>query len=92
VSVLAAWLLGSRFRVPLGLWMFPFGFIYCVVLCRRVFENRGLRRIFGPNRDNVTEERRKLHSEEVHKLYSTPNIIRQIKARSMRWAGHVALM
>jgi hypothetical protein len=58
----------------------------------RVFENRFLRRIFGPKRDEVTGEWRKLHSEELHILYSSPNIIRQIKSRRMRWAGHVALM
>jgi hypothetical protein len=58
----------------------------------RVFENRVLRRIFGPNRDEVTGEWRKLHSEELHNLYSPPNIIRQIKSIRMRWAGHVARM
>jgi hypothetical protein len=58
----------------------------------RVFENRVLRRIFGPKRDEVTGEWRKLHNEEVHNLYSSPDIIRQIKSRRMRWAGHVACM
>jgi hypothetical protein len=58
----------------------------------RVFENMVLRRIFGPKRDEVTGEWRKLHSEELHILYSSPNIIRQIKSRRMRWAGHVARM
>jgi hypothetical protein len=58
----------------------------------RVFENRVLRRIFGPKRDNVMGERRKLHSGELHILYSSPDIIRQIKSRKMRWAGHVACM
>jgi hypothetical protein len=58
----------------------------------RVFENSFLRRIFGPKRDEVTGEWRKLHSEELHNLYSSPNIIRQIKSRRMRWAGHVARM
>jgi hypothetical protein len=57
-----------------------------------VFENRVLRRIFGPKRIEVTGERRKLHNEELHILYSSPNIIRQIKSRRMRWAGHVAHM
>jgi hypothetical protein len=57
----------------------------------RVFENRVLRRIFGPKRDEVTGEWRKLHNE-LHSLYLSPNIIRQIKSRRMRWAGHVARM
>jgi hypothetical protein len=55
----------------------------------RVFENRVLRRIFGHKRDNVREQWRKLHSGELHNLYSLPIIIRQIKSRKMRWAGHV---
>jgi hypothetical protein len=58
----------------------------------RVFENRVLRRIFGPKRDEVTGEWRKLHSEELHDLYSSPDIIRQVKSRRMRWVGHVARM
>jgi hypothetical protein len=58
----------------------------------RVFENRVLRRIFGPRRDEVTGDWRKLHNEEVHNLYSSPNIIRMIKSRRMRWARHVARM
>jgi hypothetical protein len=58
----------------------------------RVFENRVLRRIFGPKRDEVTGEWRKLHSEELHNLYSSPDIIRQVKSRRMRWAGHVTRM
>jgi hypothetical protein len=57
-----------------------------------VFENRVLRRIFGPKRDEVTGEWRKLHKGELHNLYSSPDIIRQIKSRRMRWAGHVARM
>jgi hypothetical protein len=56
----------------------------------RVFENRVLRRIFGSKRDEVTGEWSKLHSGELHNLYSSPDIIRQIKSRRMRWAGHVA--
>jgi hypothetical protein len=58
----------------------------------RVFENRVLRRIFGPKRDEVTEEWRKLHSGELHNLYSSPDIIRQIKSGRIRWAGHVTRM
>jgi hypothetical protein len=58
----------------------------------RVFENRVLRRIFGPKRDEVTGEWRKLHSEEFRDLYSSPSIIRIIKSRRMRWADHVARM
>jgi hypothetical protein len=53
----------------------------------RVFENRVLRRIFGPKRDEVTEGWRKLHNEELQNLYSSPVIIRMIKSRRMRWAG-----
>jgi hypothetical protein len=56
----------------------------------RVFENRIPRRIFGRKRDEVTGEWRKLHNEELHNLYSSSVIIRQIKSREMRWAGHVA--
>jgi len=58
----------------------------------RVFENRVLRRVFGPKRDEVTEEWRKLHTEELMNLYSLPNIVRVVKSRRMRWAGHVARM
>jgi hypothetical protein len=58
----------------------------------RVFENRVLRRIFGPKRDEVTGEWRKSHNEELYILYSFPNIIRQIQSRRMRWAGHMARM
>jgi hypothetical protein len=58
----------------------------------RVFEKRVLRRIFGPKSDEVTGEWRKLHSGELHNLYSSPDIIRQIKSKRMRWAGHVARM
>jgi hypothetical protein len=57
-----------------------------------VFENRVLRGIFGPKRDNVTGEWRKLHNEELHNLYSSPDIIRQVKLRQMRLVAHVARM
>jgi hypothetical protein len=57
-----------------------------------LFENRVLRRMFGHKRDEVTGEWRKLHNEELHNLYSSSNIIRQMKSRLMRWAGHVACM
>jgi hypothetical protein len=58
----------------------------------RVFKNRVLRRIFGPKRDEVTKERRKLHNEKINDLYPSPNIVRMKKSRGMRWAGHVARM
>jgi hypothetical protein len=57
-----------------------------------VIKNRVLRRIFGPKRDEATGEWRKLHNGELHNLYSSPDIIRQIRSMSMRWAGHVACM
>jgi hypothetical protein len=57
-----------------------------------VFENRELRRIFGPKRGEETGGWRKLHNEKLHNLYSSPSIIRIIKSRMMRWAGHVARM
>jgi len=58
----------------------------------RVFKNRVLRRIFGPKRDEVAGEWRKLHNEELNVLYSSPNIVWVIKSGIMRWAGHVAHM
>ena len=58
----------------------------------RVFENRVLRRTFGPNRDEVTGDWRKLHSEVLSDLSCSPNIVQVVKSRSMRWAGHVAQM
>jgi hypothetical protein len=58
----------------------------------RVFENRVLRKIFGPKRDEVTGEWRKLHNEELNDQYSLPSIVRVVKSRRMRWAGHVTRM
>jgi len=58
----------------------------------RVFDNRVLRRIFGAKRDEVTGEWRKLHNEELNDLYCSLSIVRMIKSRRMRWAGHVARM
>jgi len=58
----------------------------------RVFGNRALRSIFGPKKDEVTGDWRKLHNEELNNLYSSPNIVRVIKSRRIKWAGHVARM
>jgi hypothetical protein len=58
----------------------------------RMFENRVLRKVFGPKRDEVTGEWRKLHNEALNDLYSLPNIVWVVKSRRMRWAGHVAHM
>ena len=58
----------------------------------RVFENRVLRRVFGPKREEVTRERRELQNEELNDLNFSPNIVRVIKSRRIRWAGHVARM
>ena len=58
----------------------------------RVFDNRVLRRLFGPKRDEVTGEWRKLHNEELSDLHSLPNVVLVVKSRRMRWAGHVARM
>jgi hypothetical protein len=57
-----------------------------------VFENRVLRRVFGPKRDEVTGKLRKLHNEELRDPYSLPNIVRVVKYRRMRWVGHVVRM
>jgi hypothetical protein len=58
----------------------------------KVFENRVLRRVFGPKRGEVTGEWRKLHNEELNDLYCSPNIVRVMKLRRMKWAEHVARM
>ena len=57
-----------------------------------MFENKVLRKIFGAKRDEITGEWRKLHNVELHALYSSPNIISNLKSRRLRWAGHVARM
>jgi len=57
-----------------------------------VFENMVFRRMFGPRRDEITEEWRRMHNEKLNDLYSSPNIVRVIKSRRMRWGGHVTLM
>ena len=67
-------------------------FIYPTICKLRVFENRVLRRAFGPKRDEVTGEWRKLHKEEFRDLYSLLNIVRVVKPRRMRWAGRVVRM
>ena len=64
----------------------------CILRMLRVFENRVLRRVFGPKRDEVNREWRKLHNKELSDLYSLPNIVRVVKSRRMRWVGHVACM
>jgi hypothetical protein len=58
----------------------------------RLFENKVLRRIFGPRRDEVTGDWRRLHNEEINVLFSSPNIVRAIKSRRIKWVGHVARM
>jgi hypothetical protein len=74
-----------------------FMFLLCSLILReehklKVFENRMLRRIFGPERHEVMGGQRKLHSDKLHDLYSSPSIIRSIKSRRLRWVGHVARM
>jgi hypothetical protein len=77
-------------------WVLHGGEIWSLTLKKerrlREFENRMLRRIFGPKRDEVTGRLRKLRNEELNDLYSPPNIIQVIKSRRMRWPGHVARM
>ena len=66
--------------------------VYGLYMSYPLFENRVLRRVFGPKRDEVTGEWRKLHNEVLSDLYSLPNIVRVVKSRRMRWAGHMARM
>jgi hypothetical protein len=83
---------GLKQGYALSLLLFNFALEYAIRNRLRVFENKGLWRIFGPTRDEVTGGWRKLHNEELHDLYSLPSIIRIFKSRRMRWAGHVARM
>jgi hypothetical protein len=75
-----------------GIACFDIVFIYIGFSKLRVFENKVLRRVFGPKRDEVTGECSKLHNEELHDLYSSPTVVRVITSRRMRWVGHVAGM
>ena len=77
--------------------LFDLSFLLLVYTLReerrlRVFENKLLRRIFGPRRDEVTGEWRRFHNEELNDLFSSPNIVRVMTSRRMRWAEHVARM
>jgi hypothetical protein len=76
--------------MPSPLWNDFVGDVVCFCIDLRVFENRVLRIIFGPKREEATGGWRELRNEELHNLYSSPNIIRMIKLRRVRWAGHVA--
>jgi hypothetical protein len=64
--------------------------VFVIIIRPRVFENRVLRRIFGPKRDEVTGEWRRLHDKELYALYFSPDTIRVIKSKKLRWAGYVA--
>jgi hypothetical protein len=68
------------------------GGVFLEDVSRSLFENRVLRRVFGPKRDEVTGEWRKLHNKELNDLYPLPSIVRVVKLRRMRWAGHVVRM
>jgi hypothetical protein len=83
----------SRELIFLFIYIFiNYFFIFTYLLYLFIKLNRVLRRIFGPKRDEVTEGLRKLHNEKLRDLYSSPSIIRKIKSRRIRWAGHVARM
>jgi hypothetical protein len=71
---------------------FFFQFYHPLITFQGAFENRALRTLIGPKRDEVTGEWRKLHNEKMNDLYSLPNIVRVVKSRRMRWAWHVARM
>ena len=72
--------------------MYCYCYIYVFYCYACSFLNKVLRRIFGPRRDEVTGDWRRLHNEELNDLYPSPNIVRVIKSRRMRWAGHVGRM
>jgi len=100
-NLLSSRLLSKNLKIKIyRIIIFPVDFYWCetwsLILREerklRVFENMVLRRIFGPRRDEVTGEWRRLHNEELNDLYPSPNIVRVIKSRRMRWAGHVACM
>jgi hypothetical protein len=100
-NLLSSHLLSRNIKIRINkIIIFPVVLYGCEIWCLtlreehrlRVFENRVLRRIFGPKRDEVTGGWRGLHNEELHNLCSSPSIIRMIKSRRMRWAGHVARM
>jgi hypothetical protein len=67
-------------------------FAHLLLSFYQAVDNRVMKRVFGPKRDEVTRECRKLHNEELNDLYSLPNIVRVVKSRRMRWVGHVARM
>jgi hypothetical protein len=97
-NILSSSLLSTNLKIKISrtiiLPIVLYGYETCSLTLReerrlRIFENRVLRRVFGPKRDEVTGEWRKLHNEELSDLYPLPNIVRVVKSRRMRWAGHV---
>jgi len=100
-NILFSWLLSKSLKIKIyGTIILPVALYGCEIWSLtlreerrvKVFENMVLRRIFGPGRDEVTGEWRRLHNEELNDLYSSRNIARVINSRRMRWAGHVARM